>query len=154
MGYRSLAYQVKAYLQVRGDQHAFARRGCQDQEAEKQSRANTVSKSQLEYDLMALIHEAGLPQPQYGARILSNKRQHVDLAWLPQRIAVEVQGGIWQKSGHTTGNGLMRDYKKVNELQLMGWRVFLFSAEMIYNGEAINTIAEALRWKIKVLAVP
>ena len=60
------------------------------------------------------------------------------------RLLVEVQGGIWQKSGHTSGRGVTRDMEKLNLAQLAGWRVMQFSRGMIESGEALEMIAKAL----------
>ena len=42
------------------------------------------------------------------------RRFRFDFAHLPTRTAIELQGGIWVKSGHNTGTGLLRDYEKLN----------------------------------------
>ena len=57
--------------------------------------------------------------------------------WL---LLVEVNGGIHAKSGHSTGKGIQRDYKKGNIAVMHGWRQLTFSADDIHSGEAIQMI--------------
>ena len=40
------------------------------------------------------------------------------------RIALEVQGGIWTGGKHGRGSGIEKDYEKMNEAILTGWKVF------------------------------
>lgn len=61
------------------------------------------------------------------------------------RILVEVNGGIWQKGGHSTGRGISRDYEKNNLATMEGYKVLTFTADTIHSGEAVNMIEQA--WK-------
>jgi very-short-patch-repair endonuclease len=60
-------------------------------------------------------------------------------AWL-----IEVEGGIWQKGGHSSGTGITRDIEKGNLAALAGWRVLRFTHDMIKDGRALKTIEQAL----------
>lgn len=57
--------------------------------------------------------------------------------------AVEIEGGVYRKSRHTTGKGYTADCEKYNEAALMGWRVLRFTTEMVKSGEAIDAILRA-----------
>jgi hypothetical protein len=59
-------------------------------------------------------------------------------------VAVEVVGGVWIKSGHTTGSGINRDCLKMSMAAAVGWRVLPVTREMIEDGTAIELIAQAL----------
>ena len=63
------------------------------------------------------------------------------------KAVVEVNGGIWQKSGHSTGRGISRDYEKLNYASGFGVLSFAFTPDMIESGEAIETIKSALDWQ-------
>lgn len=102
--------------------------------------------SHLEETLLWQIKAAGLPMPEREYRAVKGRMFRFDFAWTEphHRLLVEVQGGIWQKSGHTSGRGVTRDMEKLNLAQLAGWRVMQFSRGMIESGEALDMIAKAL----------
>ena len=97
-------------------------------------------------DLLALhIRAMELPAPEREYKFHKTRRWRWDFAWVGRKLAVEVNGGTWVKSGHTSGGGIARDYEKVNAGQLCGWRVLQFTKGMIEDGTAIELITEALK---------
>lgn len=60
-------------------------------------------------------------------------------------LAIEVQGGIWQKGGHSSGLGILRDARKTNAVVLAGYRPLIFTTDMVKSGEAIAVIRKALQ---------
>ena len=60
------------------------------------------------------------------------RKYRFDFAHVQTKIAVEINGGIYQRnSGHSSLNGLKRDYEKNSLAASLGWRVFTLSSEMI-----------------------
>ena len=100
--------------------------------------------SELEEMLALLIKKAGLPEPVREYRFTKIVRSKFDFAWPAVKLGVEVQGGTWVKSGHTTGTGLDRDYRKLNIAQAGGWKVLMFNKQMIKSGYAVEMIKEIL----------
>jgi very-short-patch-repair endonuclease len=68
-----------------------------------------------------------------------------DFAFVEAQLLIEVQGGIYTKSAHSTGQGLERDYTKNNLANLYGWRVLQFSRSMIEDGTAVELIKACLQ---------
>jgi hypothetical protein len=70
------------------------------------------------------------------------RRYRADFVHLPTRVAIEIQGGIYQseRTGHTSIRGVERDCLKISLATLHGWKVFLLSPNMIdrYTVEAIG----------------
>jgi hypothetical protein len=64
------------------------------------------------------------------------------------KVAIEINGGTWGKSGHSSGRGLQRDYIKLNLAISEGWVVFQLSSTMI-NYYWINAIAETILKRIE-----
>lgn len=87
----------------------------------------------------------GYPRPKAQAMLIPGHRHRVDYAYLQARIAVEIHGQIWHKGGHTSGRGLTRDAFKANELACIGWKLLVFTPEMIESGEAREWTERALR---------
>ena len=68
-----------------------------------------------------------------------------DFAWLKEKYAVEIHGGIWRRNGGAhTGVGHLRDLEKGNEAVLLDWRVFCFTTDQVKKGEAIAFLERRL----------
>ena len=67
-----------------------------------------------------------------------------DPSRLSNGILVEVQGGVWVKSGHSSGVGITRDCEKINYATLNGYRLLSFTGDMVNNGIAIQTICKII----------
>ena len=99
----------------------------------------------LETLLLLQIRDAGLPEPKTQYKFHGTRKWKADVCFPCERVICEVNGGTFMaKGGHNTGIGLRRDYEKQNAAQLMGYRYFEFSREMIEDGTAIRTICEAI----------
>jgi len=68
-----------------------------------------------------------------------------DFAIEPQRLAIEVQGGIWNNGAHARGAGITRDCEKAAHAVIAGWRVIPVTGEQIKSGKAIEWIRRALQ---------
>ncbi len=100
--------------------------------------------SALEQALLHYIRAMQLPIPEQEHRFAPPRRFRFDFAWPEQKLAVEIEGGTWGKSRHTTGKGYGKDCEKYNLAVLMGWRVLRFTGDMVKSGEAIEVIRRAI----------
>lgn len=94
--------------------------------------------------LCTSIALAGLPPPEREFKFHSKRRWRLDLAWPDEMVAVEVHGGVWTNGRHTRGAGFTRDREKMNEAQLLGWRVLEVTSEQVKSGQALAWIEKAL----------
>lgn len=60
------------------------------------------------------------PEIMFHAR----RRWRFDYADTVNKIAIEIEGGIWSGGAHSRGKGIMRDIEKYNAAQALGWRVY------------------------------
>lgn len=67
-----------------------------------------------------------------------------DFAWPAQKVAVEIEGGVWNGGRHTRGSGFTADCEKYNRAAQLGFRVFRFPTAEVKNGHAIRLIEEVL----------
>jgi very-short-patch-repair endonuclease len=81
-----------------------------------------------------------LPEPVKEHRFHSQRKWRFDFAWPDYKIAVEVEGGTWKGGRHTRGAGFAKDCEKYNSAQLLGWRVYRFTSDMIDSGKAFETL--------------
>jgi hypothetical protein len=72
------------------------------------------------------------------------RRLRFDFAHWGSKVAIEVQGGIWIKGGHSTPKGIQQDYEKLNTAQALGWLVFQVTDESMNDLAVLNQIAGAI----------
>lgn len=84
----------------------------------------------MEDKLDQWIIDLSLPSPQKEHRPGIAKKFRLDYAWPEHKIAVELNGGTFQRMGHSTGRGIQRDYVKLNYCQILGWLVIQFDSSM------------------------
>ncbi len=70
-----------------------------------------------------LLRSVGLPAPVREHRFHPVRRWRFDYAWLEQKVALEVDGGVWTGGRHTRGAGFVKDMEKLNAAVVAGWRV-------------------------------
>jgi very-short-patch-repair endonuclease len=86
----------------------------------------------------------GLPTPQKEYRFHPKRRWRFDFAWPTQKIAVEIEGGVWSYGRHTRGSGFLADMDKYNMAGALGWRVFRFTPDQFNKGEVYSFMEKVL----------
>ena len=100
--------------------------------------------SALEDALASQIAALGLPAPTREHRFDPARRWRFDFAWPGCMLALEVEGGTWATSRHTTGRGYEQDCEKYNAAAIAGWRVLRVTGTMIHSGSALALLEQAL----------
>jgi len=101
-----------------------------------------VKKSSLERQFAALLDQYGIKKPETECLFHKTRKWRFDACWRAEKVAVELDGGIWHKGGHNTGYGLIRDREKQNAAVLLGWKVLRYTPEMM--GQAIDDLKQLL----------
>lgn len=70
-------------------------------------------------------------EPEY--KFHPTRKWRFDYAVRTKMIAFEYEGIFSKKSRHTSLKGFSGDCEKYNEAQLLGWKVFRFTAKSIYD---------------------
>ena len=96
--------------------------------------------SDLEDTLLFQLRALGIPEPVREYRFTLPRRWRFDFAWPEWKLVVEVEGGTWSRSRHTTGAGFEKDAVKYNTAAEKGWLVFRYTSGMIASGEAATQI--------------
>lgn len=81
------------------------------------------------------------PTPEREYVFAPPRKWRFDFAWSAQKVAVEIEGGVWSGGRHTRPATFEADCEKYNEAAILGWRVLRFSTEMVLTGEASRTAA-------------
>lgn len=100
--------------------------------------------SEAEDALDFTLKVAGLPTPEREYRFAPPRRWRFDFAFVPQMVAVEVEGGRWVGGRHTSPVGFQKDCEKYAEAAARGWRVVRVTPEMVRDGTALGYIERAL----------
>lgn len=101
--------------------------------------------SKLEETFALHIKEAKLIEPIREYAFAKPRRWRFDFAWPDQKLAVEIEGGVWTNGRHTRGSGFIADSEKYNTAALLGWKVLRFHGGAVKDGSAVNTIAPLVR---------
>jgi hypothetical protein len=90
----------------------------------------TISTLEREFDYLweHLYPEIDL---ECEVKIIPKRLFRFDYVHLESKVVIELNGQIWRKGGHNSGDGLLRDYEKLNLAQSLGYVTFQLSGEMI-----------------------
>lgn len=100
-------------------------------------------KSDAEILLRHQILDVGLPEPEQEFKFYDDRLWRFDFAWYDVMLAVEVEGGVFNRGRHVRPKGFEGDCEKYNEAAIMGWMVIRVTTGMIKDGRAIKTIEKA-----------
>ena len=110
----------------------------------------TKKKGQPKYDAFCLLLRQHL-----GAEVVAEHRFHPTRMWrfdyaIPEhRIAIEIDGGVWQIGRHNRPKGYIADLDKFNHAAALGWRVLKFTPQQKLTTKALRLIREAVEWQNK-----
>lgn len=113
------------------------------------SEAETLLAVQLEQAGIPFEREVVFAKPRrYRADFIVFGRPTWDgEAWRPNRLLVEIEGGIGGTSRHSSYTGFTNDCKKYNLAAELGFTVLRFTSRMVNEGEAIEQIRRILSKK-------
>ena len=113
--------------------------------------------SRLEELLATQMKWLELPQPirEHMFDQLTGRKWRFDFAWIEQKVAAEVEGGIHNRGRHVRAEGYEDDCEKYNLAVLQGWRILRFTADMVYGGRAVALLEAILLGKpLRAIAAP
>jgi len=67
-----------------------------------------------------------------------------DFAWPNERVALEIEGGVFSRGAHARPKGIVRDIRKSTEAQLLGWIVLRVLPRDVRRGLALQLVERAL----------
>ncbi len=90
---------------------------------------------------MAYFDGAGVGKCVTEHRFHATRMWRFDFAWIEERVALEVEGGIWIGGGHSRGSGVAKDMEKYNAGVIEGWRILRVEPKNLCTAETVRMIA-------------
>jgi len=78
-------------------------------------------------------------------RFHPTRKFRFDYAWPDQKVAMEVDGGLFVKGGHSRGAAREYDMARDAEAMMLGWKVLRVSTKHFKNGEAARWVGAILQ---------
>ena len=111
----------------------------------KMTKSRTKKWGPTDAGIVMGIHLSETERPFEKEYCFHNSRKwRFDFAIPADKIAIEIEGGIWTNGAHVRGKHFLSDCEKYNQAVLLGWRVLRFTPEQVDEGEAIAFIKRVL----------
>lgn len=101
----------------------------------------------MTYDIqivLAFFKQEGLPYCVPEFTFCDGRRWRFDFAFPDDRVAVEVQGGIFIQGRHSRGAALLKEWEKLNHAAMLGWRVMYCQPKDICTMDMVRQIKTAI----------
>jgi len=86
----------------------------------------------------------GIPEPELEHRFHPERKWRFDFAWPQQKVALEVEGGVWTYGRHNRASGFLRDMEKYNRAAVLGWRVLRVTPKALLSPATVAMLKGAL----------
>jgi very-short-patch-repair endonuclease len=83
------------------------------------------------YDLQlaGLLIQNGFMIPRKEYKFCPTRRWRFDYAFVEEKIALEIEGGVWAYGRHNRASGYIKDMEKYNCATVMGWKVLRYTPQ-------------------------
>lgn len=85
-----------------------------------------------------------LPKPVTEYVFHPFRKWRLDLAWPDRKIGLEIDGAVYANGRHTRGAGFEGDCEKLNQAQLLGWKVLRYSTGQVRKGAYVDDLKRVL----------
>lgn len=106
-----------------------------------------IKKSEwLAAEFIERCRRRGIAEPVAEFKFLEDRKFRFDLAWVDQKLALEIDGGVFMKGGggHNRGAAVRRDHEKGNLAAACGWRVLRVFPEVVLGPGTFELVGRAL----------
>lgn len=81
--------------------------------------------------------------PEY--KFCETRKWRFDYALPDEKIAIEIEGGVYSYGRHTRGCGYIKDMEKYNEAALLGWKVLRYTPQQFANNKHLIDIERIVK---------
>lgn len=90
--------------------------------------------------LLTWLEQLEFPKPVTEFRFHPERKWRFDIAWPDQKIALEIEGGVWIQGRHVRGKGYLSDLDKYNSASVLGWMVIRIDTSRIYTNMIVDML--------------
>lgn len=140
------------FLYLRSDTDALCvyssvlRRSNMKTKSPEQKAARELQRVEQRRAIKAYFFSQGLPAPMHEYAFCETRKWRFDYAWPLEKVALEVDGGIFIYGGHNRGKQIQKTWEKENTAQSFGWHIFKCSPKTVCTNEIAFFIAQALNY--------
>jgi hypothetical protein len=82
------------------------------------------------------LEAMGIKTPVAEHKFHPKRKWRFDLCWIKEKLALEVEGGVWVQGRHNRGSGFLKDMEKYNEASILGYHLLRVTPDQMMNGDA------------------
>ena len=94
--------------------------------------------------VLAYFKSCGLPPPIIEYRFYLGRRHKSDFAWPTEKVALEVQGGVYTGQAHGSITGILKGIEKDNLYSMAGWLQLKCLPNTLLKQDTVNMIQRCL----------
>ena len=80
-------------------------------------------------------------------RFHPTRKWRFDFAIVESKVAIEVEGGVWEYGRHNRAAGFVKDMEKYNEAAAHGWRLLRFQPNELFTRKSIELIKKTANYE-------
>jgi very-short-patch-repair endonuclease len=92
-----------------------------------------------------ILQSMKMPVPVTEHHFHPKRKWRFDYAWPNEKLALEVEGGVWVGGRHNRATGFLKDMEKYNTAAMMGWRIIRVTPKQLLTTETIELIKKLLK---------
>lgn len=83
-----------------------------------------------------------IPDPVEEFKFHPVRRWRIDLCWPDQKLALEIEGGVFTNGRHVRPIGFIKDLEKYNALSILGYSLLRFTPQQMKSCESYDYLRE------------
>ncbi len=113
--------------------------------SQRTTRANKTAADR-QWAFLQVCKHRHLPEPtvEYAFAKDAGRKWRADFCWIPEKIILESEGGVFVKGAHGRGAKFILDCEKYNYATVTGWRVLRVASHLLCSDETIQLVSAAL----------
>ena len=103
------------------------------------------NSDELIFRYMLVLHNIDIPEPEYMFAKELKRKFRFDYCYIKNKLAIEIEGGVWINGRHNRPSGFIKDMEKYNMACLLGYRILRFTIQDLKKESTYITIQDALK---------